>query len=224
MTRDTNAKIAGFTFLFYAAIGLALEALMHQARGVGSNAESLARIGQYAINVRVSILIVLLECFSALVLAVTLYGITREEDHELATLGLACRVAEGLLGTLRIQGYLGLLWFAERGAAAPDVATTNALSAVLLMPSPIVSISSIFYAVGNGIFSFLLLRGRMVPVLLAWLGVLASGMLVVLLPLQLAGFSTGLLSGYYQWLPALVFQIALALWLLIKGVATPAIR
>src|SRR6185369_9558090 len=187
MTRDTNAKIAGFTFLFYAAIGLALEALMHQARGVGSNAESLARIGQYAINVRVSILIVLLECFSALVLGVTLYGITREEDHELATLGLACRVAEGLLGTLRIQGYLGLLWFAERGAAAPDVATTNALSAVLLMPSPIVSISSIFYAVGNGIFSFLLLRGRMVPVLLAWLGVLASGMLVVLLPLQLAG-------------------------------------
>jgi len=224
MTRDTNAKIAGFTFLFYAAIGLALEALMHQARGVGSNAESLARIGQYAINVRVSILIVLLECFSALVLGVTLYGITREEDHELATLGLACRVAEGLLGTLRIQGYLGLLWFAERGAAAPDVATTNALSAVLLMPSPIVSISSIFYAVGNGIFSFLLLRGRMVPVLLAWLGVLASGLLVVLLPLQLAGFSTGLLSGYYQWLPALVFQIALALWLLIKGVATPAIR
>jgi len=224
MTRDTNAKIAGFTFLFYAAIGLALEALIHQARGVGSNAESLARIGQYAINVRVSILIVLLECFSALVLGVTLYGITREEDHELATLGLACRVAEGLLGTLRIQGYLGLLWFAERGAAAPDVATTNALSAVLLMPSPIVSISSIFYAVGNGIFSFLLLRGRMVPVLLAWLGVLASGMLVVLLPLQLAGFSTGLLSGYYQWLPALVFQIALALWLLIKGVATPAIR
>jgi len=224
MTRDTNAKIAGFTFLFYAAIGLALEALMHQARGVGSNAESLARIGQYAINVRVSILIVLLECFSALVLGVTLYGITREEDHELATLGLACRVAEGLLGTLRIQGYLGLLWFAERGAAAPDVATTNALSAVLLMPSPIVSISSIFYAVGNGIFSFLLLRGRMVPVLLAWLGVLASGMLVVLLPLQLAGFSPGLLSGYYQWLPALVFQIALALWLLIKGVATPAIR
>jgi len=224
MTRDTNAKIAGFTFLFYAAIGLALEALMHQARGVGSNAESLARIGQYAINVRVSILIVLLECFSALVLGVTLYGITREEDHELATLGLACRVAEGLLGTLRIQGYLGLLWFAERGAAAPDVATTNALSAVLLMPSPIVSISSIFYAVGNGIFLFFFLRGRMVPVLLAWLGVLASGMLVVLLPLQLAGFSTGLLSGYYQWLPALVFQIALALWLLIKGVATPAIR
>jgi hypothetical protein len=60
----------------------------------------------------------------------------------------------------------------------------------------------------------------MVPVSIAWLGVFASGLLVVLLPLQLAGFSTGPLTGYYQWLPALVFQVVLALWLLIKGVAT----
>jgi hypothetical protein len=38
-------------------------------------------------------------------------------------------------------------------------------------------------------------------------------------PLQLAGFPTGQLTGYYQWFPALVFQIVLALWLLIKGVS-----
>lgn len=45
------------------------------------------------------------------------------------------------------------------------------------------------------------------------------------LPLELAGFPfTGPLIGYYQWLPALVFQVVLALWLLIKGVATPATR
>ena len=63
----------------------------------------------------------------------------------------------------------------------------------------------------------------MVPVSIACLGVFASGLLVVVLPLQLAGLSTGsLTAGYYQWLPALVFQVVLALWLLIKGVATPA--
>ena len=42
-------------------------------------------------------------------LAVTLYGITRDEDHELAMLGLVCRVAEGVLGSLsNIPSYLGL--------------------------------------------------------------------------------------------------------------------
>ena len=66
MTRTTNARIAGFTYLFYAAIGMCLELLMHQARGVGSDAAKLARIGQYAMNVRLSILIALLEGLSSL--------------------------------------------------------------------------------------------------------------------------------------------------------------
>ena len=224
MTRTTLARIAGFTYLFYAAIGICIEVLMHQARGVDGGAAELVRIGQHATNVRFSILIVVLESVSALVLGVTLYGITRVVDHELAVMGLVCRVAEGVLGALRIPNYLGLLWLAKPGGGtgAPDIRTTNALRTFLLMPVPSVPIGAIFFAVGSLIFSWLFLRGRMVPVSIAWLGVFASGLLVVALPLQLAGFPTGPLSGYIQWLPALAFQIVLALWLLIKGVATPA--
>jgi hypothetical protein len=227
MTRTTNAKIAGFTYLFYAAIGICIEVLMHQARGGLDGAAMIARIGQYATNVRLSILVALLECLSSFVLGVTLYAITRDEDRELAMLGLVCRVAEGLLGSVNnIPSYLGMLWLAKAGSGtgAPDIPTTNALRAFLLMPGTSVPIGSIFYAVGSLIFSWLLLRGRIVPVSIAWLGVFASGLLAVSLPLQLAGFSTGPLTGYYQWLPALVFQTVLALWLLIKGVATPATR
>ena len=226
MTRTTNARIAGFTYLFYAAIGICSELLMHQARGVDGDAAKLARIGQYATNVRLTILITLLECLSALVLAVTLYGITRDEDHELAMLGLVCRVAEGVLGSLQhpeLPG-TGVAGEGRGGTGAPDIPTTNALRTFLLMPGPSVPLGAIFFAVGSTIFSYLLLRGRMVPVSIAWLGVFASGLLAVALPLQLAGFSTGPLTGYYQWLPALVFQVVLALWLLIKGVATPATR
>ncbi len=224
MTRLTSARVAGFTYLFYAAIGICIELLMHQARGVDGGAAELVRIGQHATNVRFSILIVVLESVSALVLGVTLYGITRVVDHELAVMGLVCRVAEGVLGALRIPNYLGLLWLAKPGGGtgAPDIPTTNALRTFLLMPVPSVPIGAIFFAVGSLIFSWLFLRGRMVPVSIAWLGVFASGLLVVALPLQLAGFPTGPLSGYIQWLPALAFQIVLALWLLIKGVATPA--
>jgi len=226
MTRTTNARIAGFTYLFYTAIAICGDLLMHHAtRGDGDSAK-LARIGEYATDVRIAILIRLLECFSALVLAVALYGITRDQDHELAVLALVCRVAEGVLGSLSIPAYLGLLWLAKAqvGPGALDIPTRNALRAFLLMPGPSVPLSAIFFAVGSLIFSYLLLRGQMVPVSIAWLGVFASGLLVVGLPLQLAGFPTGPLTGYYQWMPALVFQIVLALWLLIKGVATPATR
>jgi Domain of unknown function (DUF4386) len=162
-----------------------------------------------------------------LVLGVTLYGITRAEDHELAILGLVCRVAEGVLGSLNnIPAYLGLLWLAKAGVGtgAPDAPTANALRAFLLMPGTSVPLGAFFFAVGSFIFSYLFLRGRVVPVSIAWLGVFAFGLLAVVLPLQLAGFPSGPLTGYYLWLPALVFQIVLALWLLINGVATPATR
>jgi hypothetical protein len=63
----------------------------------------------------------------------------------------------------------------------------------------------------------------MIPITLAWLGVVASALLVVLLPLQLAGFLSGPVTSF-MWLPMLAFEVPLAVWLLVKGVAPPARR
>ena len=223
MTRTTNATIAGFTFLFYTAVALCSDVLMHHATGVAGDSAKLARFGEYATDVRLAILFRLLECFSALVLAAVMYGITRDQNHELAVLAMVCRVAEGLLTVLSIPSFLGVLWLAKAavGTDVPDINTKNALLSFLLMPVPSVPLSAIFFAVGSLIFSWLLLRGRIVSVSIAGFGVFATGLLAVLLPLQLAGFNTGPLSGFYQWLPELVYQTALALLFLIKGVATP---
>ena len=212
MTRTTNARIAGFTFLFYIAAGISSMVLYGGATDAEGTAAKLARIAEHASDVRVTI-----------VLAVTLYGITRDEDHELAMLGMACRVGEGVLDAIGIPETLGMLWLAttRAGAGAPDVATANALGAFLTMPGPSVPVSAIFFAVGSTLFSYLLLRGRMIPAPLAWLGVLASVLLVVGLPLQLAGCLKGPVPGY-MWAPMLLFEVPLALWLLIKGV--PATR
>lgn len=86
--------------------------------------------------------------------------------------------------------------------------------------------SEIFFAVGSLLFCLLFLRGRVIPTGLAWLGVIASVLLVVILPLQLAGLFGGAMSWsasvtWLVWLPMLVFELALSLWLLIRGVAGP---
>lgn len=83
--------------------------------------------------------------------------------------------------------------------------------------------SAIYFAVASLLFSWLLLRGAMIPTLLAWLGIVASVLLVVILPLQLAGLFGGAMSWsssgtWVVWLPMLVFEVGLALWLLVKGV------
>ena len=223
MTRSTNARLAGFGYLSYIVVGILNEVLMYRATGVEGTAAKLARIAEYSTDVRLAIILKLAECFSAFVLAVALYGITRDEDNELAMLGLLCRVAEGVLIASLIPNSQGLLWLASvrAGVDLPDVATRNALGAFVLAPGA--AVGAIFFAVGSAIFSYLLLRGRMIPVSLAWCGVLSSALLVIGVPLQVAGFLTGPPAGY-QWVPAIVFAPVFALWLLIKGVATPGGR
>jgi hypothetical protein len=50
--------------------------------------------------------------------------------------------------------------------------------------------------------------------------VLSSLLLMVALTVRLAGFLSGQMM-YYVWIPMAVFEVALTLWLLIKGVAAP---
>jgi hypothetical protein len=61
----------------------------------------------------------------------------------------------------------------------------------------------------------------MIPRWLAWVGFLGSALLVVSLPLNLAGFFRGLASQLV-WLPVAVFEITVAIWWLVKGDTTPA--
>ena len=86
--------------------------------------------------------------------------------------------------------------------------------------------SEIFFAVGSTLFCWLLLRGRIIPAVLAWLGVIASVLLDAILPLQLAGVLVGVNWSssitWMVWLPMLVFEVTFALWLLVKGVTLPA--
>ena len=123
-----------------------------------------------------------------------------------------------------VSGTLGLIWLAT-GADGPavDAGGASVLGAFLLKLQRTMGASATFFAVGSTIFSWLLLRGRMIPGALASLGVLASVLLVVCCPLQLAGFLSGPITSW-MWLPMLLFEVALALWLIIKGVGASTQR
>jgi uncharacterized protein DUF4386 len=174
MTRPATARIAGFTFLFYILVAFPM------SRG----------------DVRISIILTLLSCFCAVVLAVTLYGITRDVDHELAIAVLAFRVVEAALGA----------------GGIPDMQAS--------LPAQNTMLGAPFFAIGSLIFSYLLLKGRLVPEALAWVGIVASALLVVSLPLQVGGYLSGVFTSV-MWLPMLAFEVPLGLWLMIKGVAAP---
>ena len=224
MTRNASARLAGVAFLLYIAIGIAAVLLSGSATAGEGTAARLTAIGSHAFEMRVAIVLTLVTSFAALVLAVTLYGITKDEDHELAMLGMACRVTEGVLGGAALIPMTGLLWLGTTTAGGPADAAAQALAGYLLRAGIwSTTLSATFFAVGSAVFSWLFLRGRVVPGSLAWLGVIASVLLVAVLPLQLGGFLSGLVTRVV-WLPMLVFELVLAAWLLIKGVSAPATR
>ena len=171
MTRTAAARIAGFTFLFYIVVGVAsMGGIFH-----GPAAE----LATYAQNA------------SAVILALTLFVVTRVEQPVVAALGMIFRLAEGLFG-------LAL-------ALAGIVLTQRTLVAATL------------FAIGSTFFCWVLLRGHMLPRALAWTGVVASVILVVGLPLQLGGLLGAPLT-MLMWMPMLAFEVPVGLWLLAKGV------
>jgi hypothetical protein len=131
---------------------------------------------------------------AAVTLALTLFVVTRVEQPVLAVLGMVFRLAEGGLG--------------------------RALDVIGVTVSHPALVGAILFAIGSTFFCWLLLRGRMLPRTLAWIGLTASVILVVGLPLQLAGLLPAPLA-MLMWMPMLAFEVPGGFWLLIKGVPSP---
>ena len=221
MTRTTNSRVAGLAFLAYIALGIASLILFGKAVHGDGVVEQLTSISQHTPFVRIGVVLDLACGLCAIVLGVTLYALTREQDADLATLGLICRTAEGVVAGISVQRSLGLLWLADAVKTnTSNTEATNAIASYLLGQSWSGTVAAIFFAVGSTAFSWLFLRGRMIPAALAWLGVISSALLVIALPLQLGGFVPGS-AVQFLWIPMAAFEIPLAVWLIVKGAAVP---
>jgi len=216
VTRSTNARVAGVAYLLY--IGVAFPSMVLSGRATRGHdmAAKLATMSLHAGDVRLAAVLGLVGCLCALILAVTLYAVTRDEDRDIAMLGLTCRVAEGITGAVGIPATLALLSIAMAGRAnAGTMDAAQAVGALVLRQSS--DVGAWFFAVGSTAFCWLLLRGRMIPLVLAWIGVAASVLLVIALPLQIGAVMPASVMQWV-WLPMAAFEIPVAFWLIAKGV------
>lgn len=219
MTRTTSARLAGSLFLLYIAAGITEMVLFSKASAGEGTAAKLASIAHNATTIRSTVVLTLVEFLCAVGLGVTLYTLTRDQDRELALIALCCRASEGVIGAASAVRTLALVSIATASTSlsGADAAAAVAQGSILLQQGGgSATISATCFAIASTLFSYLFLRARSIPVLLAWLGVAASLLLVVVLPLELAGLVEG---GFLVWMPMLVFEVTLAFWLIVKGVA-----
>ena len=222
MSRTTIARLTGFTYLFYISasiIGANLFGRISKGDGI---AAKLANIAAHRSQVDLCFILTLLTIFAALILAVALYALTRDEDADLALFALTCRVVEGVLNAVPAIAVLALLSVASQASIATgsEAATSNALGNALLgLQGWSVIVSAPVFGVGSALYYYLLARARSVPALLAHFGVFSSMLLVIAIPLEPFQIVKDSMA-FYVWLPSLVFELMFAPWLIVKGVAS----
>jgi hypothetical protein len=221
MTRSTNARVAGIAYLVYIAAAFPAMVITTRVTAGATIAARVANMAQHAFDVRLAAVLTLIGCFCALILGVTLYAITRAQDRDLAMFALTCRVAEGVTGGAGLAATLALLsLLTTTGANVSDTPAIQTLAAFLFADTFFVAAT--FFAVGSTVFCWLLLRGRMVPTWLAWVGVVGSALAAVAMPLETLHLLSSAISQL-TWAPVGIFEIVVAVWFIVKGVRDPVL-
>jgi hypothetical protein len=215
MTERNDARLAGLAYLSYIVFTMTSVTLYGSALEGNEVAEQLAHFVGAIGQVRLSVLLDLLQVICALVLAVILYRLTKPVAETPAMLAMLFRVGEGLLGTSAINSTLELM---KLTAGMQGHATEGTLAGGrYVITKPDSQFAEFCFVVGGLLFAWLLLRGHRIPKPLAWIGVITIGVQVVFVPLQTASFITASIVDN-KWLFIMLFEIPLGFWLVFKGV------
>ncbi len=210
------ARLAGFMYLFVTAVDLLGMFITGRFRVPGNFAETAHRVMGAELLYRAGLSAELIGSLCTVFLAMGLYGAVKPLNNNLALLALVFRLAEATLGGAQsILGFAVLKLYV--GAGSMKAFDANQLSVLANLPSGLWNISAIFFGIGSILFFYLFLRSTYIPKVLSVLGLFASVLVPVICfaPLLLPQPPPALQFG---WIPMLVAEISMGLWLLFKGV------
>jgi hypothetical protein len=214
-------RVAGFSFLFLIATGLAGPVMWSGVRTTRGISDTLASISENSGRVRFSLVLVAVAGLTTVVLAAMLYATVKHQDRNLAILALSLRTVEAGLSTIGMFDTLVLLSLSQ--GSSKDAPSVQVMADLLMNVRWMgTNIGAIFFAAGSTLYCYLLLKARSIPVPLAALGVVGSLLILVGVPWQTA-LSHQTFSGASAviWFPIGIFEIIAGVWLMVKGANVP---
>ena len=216
MTQCIEARVAGWAYLGYIVSAMSSSLLFGKATAGGDVTQKLFTLSNMMGTARITVLLDLLGTVCALVLAVMLYRLVKVVDPTLALLAMLFRVGEGLLGSLPQLSKLELMRLATTPVVGPVDSSSYLSLANQMLHRPDEGFSEFCFVAGGFLFACLFLRGRLIPRWMAWTGVVTIGVQLVLIPLHIAMMVPGWIVNWL-WLPILVYEVPLGIWLIVKG-------
>jgi hypothetical protein len=208
-----TARLAGFLYLFTNATAIFAFYVRTHAIVRGDAVQTAKNIAATEQLFRLGIVSELIAVAGVVLLVIALYVVLKPINANLALLAAFWRLVEN---------------------AVLAYAATNEFAALRLVHDPNLAykflgiygdafrIGFFFLGIGSAIFSYLWLRSRYIPRVIAWWGILASS-LMALAELSIIAFpSLASKIGMAYMMPMGVYEFGLGFWLLIKGARTHA--
>jgi uncharacterized protein DUF4386 len=227
-SQRTAAKVAGFAYLVSFATVVAVNfGIFPRLIIRGNPAETARNILAHETLFRIGILGDMVYCVGVVVLLTALYVILKPVNQNLALLGAFGRLVHGLtwlLSTLNLFTTLRLLRDADYSRAfGPD--QLPALVRLYLSGFDAYYVGLLFWALGATVGGYLWFKSDYIPRALAVFGVISSAWCAACtLVFYIFPDFTKLVNLWWFDSPMGVFEIALSLWLLFKGIRTPLVE
>ncbi len=220
------ARVAGAAFLLAMAIVvLANYGISFRLIVPGDAVETARNILAHETLFRINIACNLLYVANLVVLLAALYVILRPVHRLLALVAACCRLLLALMWAVTALHMLGALRVLGPAAYLPAFASGQLQTLArlnLAVSYDAYYIGLPFWGLASAVSSWLWFRARYVPRALAVFGLIASVWCVfcAFAFLVFPGFAAKVNASWFD-LPLLLFELALGLWLLLKGLAAP---
>jgi hypothetical protein len=219
-----SARVAGFTFLFAMAIVVLANYGINFRLIVPGNAVDTARnIMAHETLFRINIACNLIYVVNVVVLLAALYVILKPVNRNLALVAAFCRLVFALMWGVTALNTLGALRLLGDAAYLPvfDADQLQTLARLHIATSfDAYYVGLPFWGLASTACSYLWFKSRYIPRALAAFGVISSAWCVIcaFAFIVFPHFDATVNASWFD-LPMVIFEMALGLWLLFKGLS-----
>ena len=216
-------RLLGFMFVFV-AVASALSGLMFSSLIESDNiSNSMINISDDPTKMQMSIVGELITAIGIVLLAVLLYTTLKKQNKIIARWAFGLWITEAIiLAVSRISAFR-LLYTSQEyvKAGAPDSSYFQTLGSLFYESTQFgYTVLMLFYCLGGILFYYLILKSKYVPIVLSLWGVIVASLGFIGTLLVLFDYDVPM----YVFLPILPFELAIGVWLMVKGFNSSAIE
>jgi len=217
-----TARLLGMMFLIVIIIGvlsgLMLSPLNYSITDPPDNiSETMINFSDNSTMVQMSIVGFLIEAVAILLLTVLLYTILKKQNIIIARWAFGLWILEAVFLAVREINAFSLLYTGQQfvKAGTPDSSYFQTLGSLFyeLMQFSY-DVQMVFYCIGGILFYYLFLKSKYVPKAISIFGIIVASVGFIGELFAIFGYNVPL----YVFLPILPFELAIGVWLIVKGI------